>query len=168
MCIPVNTALALGTSLFENSAMTSLAKTQSSAYARGFASDMEALSARTSQIARASSEQIGARALEGLRAKGQVTALMADSGVVGNSAARILREVGMDTDRDIAALRNTAEADIEQVGRQRDAAQIDLQNRMDSIRRPSPVGVGLQLFTTGFASRNGTKVNELSSTFKTK
>jgi hypothetical protein len=126
---------------------------------QNFALQNEALDAQRGEITARASDEISERARQAVLERGRLRAIAAESGLTGISQERALRESFFNEGLDIASIESNRDRSLEQTERTRKSSQIEAQRQVAGLKRPSLLGVGLQIASAAgnYANRSSTR-----------
>lgn len=112
---------------------------------RGYADDYSALTAREDQVGRAASESIFDDEIQALRARGTALASAAGTGLAGVSIREVLQGVNVEKNRSVSIKQLNRDNEFAQIGREKVSAAATAQNRINSVAKPSKLGLAFGL-----------------------
>jgi hypothetical protein len=107
------------------------------------------LEAQQHQVDAQASDQMSERAKQAMAEMGSLNAIFADTGLTGNSHARLAANASANAGADITAIERNRTAALSQGSLQRAGADSTAQGRINSVARPSLIGTGLQIVSAG-------------------
>jgi hypothetical protein len=94
-------------------------------------------------------DQMTARSKQAIKDAGTLDSIFADSGLTGNTQARLQAEVSGNAAADETTIERNREAGINQSEYQADAIRANAQNQENRTPRPSVLGTGLMIVGAG-------------------
>lgn len=168
MCEPVTIAAIGSAAAFAASnaaaigAVTSAASVALSAYGQNQQAKQSAAAGKTAaenanlqteqqliQTNQSATDQMSDRARAAMRTAGTLNAVFGDSGLTGNSQNALLAENDANAQQDISTIGRNRDNAGNQAYSQNDAMRANIQSNVNSVRRPSILGTGLQIASTG-------------------
>jgi hypothetical protein len=109
------------------------------------------------QITAQATDKMTERAKEAMVERGRLRAIQGESGLSGNTSDRILRESYFNEGQDIASIESNRKNSIKQSKLEAEGLRAQNQSRINSIKRPSLIGTGLQIGTALALDRQSRK-----------
>jgi hypothetical protein len=139
------------------------ADAQEEAIKVGMQTEANQLNLQQQQMNQQASEKMSALALESLRETGRLKAITGDAGAAGLSSVRGVNEVLMNEGTDMASLEANRKNAINQSVVEGQGAIARGMSQINSIKRPSLIGTGLQI-AGSYADQQAGKQNTAAQT----
>lgn len=101
------------------------------------------------QINQQAADEKAQRSVEALAERGRIRAILGESGLAGNNASRIEGESYFNQGTDMASIESNRQAAIKQSQLDAQAGQAQSRTQLNSLKRPSALGTGLQIAGAG-------------------
>lgn len=156
MCEPVTIAtiaLSAASAVAGYSGQRQQAKAQEQAAADAYQENQQALNVQQVQSNERASQEMSARAREAMVQRGRLRAIAAEGGG-GNGMARIMGEVNLASSTDMATIERNRVMHEQQSQLQKRGMQTRAQSEINMSKRPSQVGLALDLMQSGLSGYN--------------
>lgn len=176
MCEPVTIAtlaLSAASTVAQYSGQRSAARAQESSARDALIANQTALDVQQLQQNERASQEMSVRAREALVQRGRLAAIAAEGGA-GNSMDRIAGEINLATATDLATIERNRVMQQNQSQLQKAGMAARAQSEINMIKRPSEIGLALDLMATGlkgaaaYDKRNTLKITPTDYTHGTR